>query len=282
MKAPPARTPSSRSPWSLSFQGPWLLFRYRPTALWSLKLSQATSSGGKTLLVPTPYSIKMGLIDAAIQTGRVPDGMNLFEKLKGRPLRICPPASAVVTATLVKIQKLGRPPLTGTLFSPTIGFREYVQFGGNGPDGDFQIVIASEGIDSSSRQLLANAARGCTYFGKRGCFFSFVPSGTQDGLEELSAIDEEAPFTLPTSIWQSGSSKVRLGTIQPLDELSAEADWDNVNTFADGSISATLDTKMGEKEGGRADRVFVHSLIPYRMVSSSSGHVYYRRVSPPD
>jgi hypothetical protein len=49
--------------------GRWLIAEYQPTALFSLKISSATSSVGKTLVVPTPYSIKMALVDAAFRTG---------------------------------------------------------------------------------------------------------------------------------------------------------------------------------------------------------------------
>src|SRR3972149_509738 len=53
--------------------GRWLVAEYQPAALFSLKISLATSSVGKTLVVPTPYSIKMAFVDAAFRAG-VPDG----------------------------------------------------------------------------------------------------------------------------------------------------------------------------------------------------------------
>ena len=40
----------------------WLIAEYEAVTLFSLKLSTATSSGGKTLLVPTPYALKMALL----------------------------------------------------------------------------------------------------------------------------------------------------------------------------------------------------------------------------
>lgn len=43
----------------------WVSAEYEATALFTLKPALATSSGGKTLLVPTPYSIKMALLDVA-------------------------------------------------------------------------------------------------------------------------------------------------------------------------------------------------------------------------
>ena len=48
----------------------WLLAIYEATTLFSLKTSDATSSGGRTLLAPTPYAIKMGLLDAAYRSAQ--------------------------------------------------------------------------------------------------------------------------------------------------------------------------------------------------------------------
>jgi hypothetical protein len=42
---------------------------FRPTALFSLRDSNSTSSGAKSLLLPSPYSIKMALISQAISLG---------------------------------------------------------------------------------------------------------------------------------------------------------------------------------------------------------------------
>ena len=57
----------------------WMVARYAPTALFSLKPAAATSSGGKTLICPTPFSIKMALLDAALSRTR--DGAAGREKL---------------------------------------------------------------------------------------------------------------------------------------------------------------------------------------------------------
>lgn len=305
--------------WSMPFAGPWLAVHYRPTSLWSLKSSGATSSGAKSLLVPTPYSIKLGLIDAAIQTGHVADGKRLFELLRGRPLRIRPPASAVVSATFVKVWKIGACPdqapaetdnqyevkvrnkfrdlspqaeasaigdaVLGDLklmlrqaFAPTVAFREYVQFEGEADKGIFQILISAVGLSAVDRTLLARAAIACTYSGKRGCFLQFVPADTRDGLVDVPEIAGDSPYTLPCSIWGSTGVSVRLGSIQPLDELSAVARWDSVNTYGGGQVLATSEAMVGSgKRKAGPDRVFVQSLIPYRLIASSKGYNYYCR-----
>jgi hypothetical protein len=53
---------------------PWLIARYQPTSLFSLKHGDATSTGGKSLLVPTPFAIRMALLDAAIRTEGIAAG----------------------------------------------------------------------------------------------------------------------------------------------------------------------------------------------------------------
>jgi hypothetical protein len=50
----------------------WLIADYQPVTLFSLKNSLATSSGGKSLLVPTPCAFKMALLDAACRVWGYP------------------------------------------------------------------------------------------------------------------------------------------------------------------------------------------------------------------
>jgi len=306
--------------WYLPFRGPWLVLRYRPTTLWSLKSSQATSSGGKSLLVPTPYSIKLGLVDAAIQTGRVEDGERLFDVLKGRPVRVRPPRSAIVSAAFLKMWKIDVCPDKGKneseeeyditvrqrfldyspladlkallsapiavlkqhlrdTFAPTVGFREYIQFGGTGEDALFHIAVAAEGIKIEERAVLARAALACSYSGKRGCFVRFAPADTADGLLDVAELPEAAAYTLPCSVWRSSGGSVSLGTIQPLDELSTTAKWNNVSTYGPGQVHATREGITTTVRGKQveADRVFVESFVPYRLTGSVRGYSYYQR-----
>ena len=60
----------------------WIVARYLPVAPFSLKPAAATSSGGKTLLIPTPYAIKMALLDVAIRTSGIEEGERLFPFLR--------------------------------------------------------------------------------------------------------------------------------------------------------------------------------------------------------
>ena len=55
-----------------------MVAKYLPTALFSLKTSQATSSVGRTLVVPTMYAIKMALVDAGFRAVIAPRVADIF------------------------------------------------------------------------------------------------------------------------------------------------------------------------------------------------------------
>ena len=76
--------------------------RYLPVTLFSLKPAEATSTGGKTLLVVTPYAVKMALLDAAIRTQGVSAGEQLFPALRDLSVALAPPENMVVIKTFGK------------------------------------------------------------------------------------------------------------------------------------------------------------------------------------
>jgi hypothetical protein len=285
-----AKPPTPFAIWSVPFTGPWLVLAFRPTTLWSLRTSMSTSSGGKTLLVPTPYSFKLALVDACIQHLGVDHGVRLFELLRGRPVRISPPAQAVVSATLVKLRKLERSDSGNDesdeddgadvrMFVPTVGFREYVSFSGTGSDGAFHIAIARAGMDEGAVRLVSDAARGVTYSGKRGGFLQFEAALGLKGHREVDELSAGEPFTLPLSqVPQAGTS---IGTIQPLDELAASAEWDRVSTFGPKPVRVAQAAPGRDVVEAAIDRVYVPSAVPYRLVKTTRNFAAYRRVDLP-
>ena len=91
--------------------GRWLVSEYEPTALFSLKISLATSSVGKTLVIPTPYSIKMALVDAAFRAGLSDvECADLLRSLVGVDLRVGMSEAAAVTHTFVKVRQEAKAP----------------------------------------------------------------------------------------------------------------------------------------------------------------------------
>src|SRR5215472_4999852 len=83
----------------------WLIFRYSPVALFSLKMSRATSTAGKTLLIPTPYAAKMAFVDACLRHNLTGDPDTLVRSLAKAIVRIGVPQHACVTGTIQSIRQ---------------------------------------------------------------------------------------------------------------------------------------------------------------------------------
>ena len=64
----------------------WLVAEYQPVGLFSLKHASATSSGGKSLLVPTPFALKMALLDGACRLWGVSEAEAIWPVLRDLPV----------------------------------------------------------------------------------------------------------------------------------------------------------------------------------------------------
>src|ERR1035441_227642 len=98
----------------------WLVFRYRPTSLFSLKTSRATSTVGKSLLVPTPYAVKMAFVDAGLRADLLPDPDGFVRSLAKTRVRIGVPRDACVTGTIQKIRQQPKNPVPEQPYIPNL------------------------------------------------------------------------------------------------------------------------------------------------------------------
>ena len=230
----------------------WVAAEYQPTALFSLKPAWATSSGGKSLLVPTPYAVKMALLDAACRTTGVASAQEAWLWLRRLTVALRPPARVVVTNLFSRVLKPRRTPTRpGTQHAGplgrTIGFREYVYLGG--PLG---LALGGE-IDEHSS--LVNWLAQVHYLGKRGGFLQLLgPPAIGDALPPgYIAVNGNGCFPAD-------------GIIQQLDDCSPGL------TFEQASIYSGKRMSLGQ------ERVLHHVVLPYRLVRSSKGFSYYERI----
>ena len=144
----------------------WLIANYHPVTLFSLKLGEATSTGAKTLLVPTPFAIRTALLDVAIRTQGVAAGPTAFKTIKDLRLAMRPPERVVVTNLFAKVLKPQRSdkPDRKEAMQPTIAFREYVHL-----EGSLELALAG---DESALTIIEPLLAQVNYFGKRGSFFT--------------------------------------------------------------------------------------------------------------
>lgn len=210
---------------------------YQPTNLFSLKESNSTNSGAKSLLIPSPYSIKMALFNQAITI----DGKEVFEEKKSKEFVSIKDAqityhisgSFCINNCFVTIQSLR----DGT-YRGKPSFREYIYLSNN-------IEIIFEVKDDEAKQYLQKYLHRINYFGKRGCFFQFV--GYQNNPNEPNVKEFDVSDFTP-------------GILQEYDDISSNAQFKNVDNFD--SSNAQRDKKI--------------LVIPVQNLNSSKSYTHLR------
>jgi hypothetical protein len=256
----------------------WIVARYLPVAPFSLKPAAATSSGGKTLLAPTPYAIKMALLDTAIRTMGVPEGEQLFPSLRNLTVQIALPEDILVFKSFSKSwrpveskeaqkkdetreefetrqrEKLadrierGQYPLYST-----IAYREYVYY-----RDAFQLAFTSPDDEALPAEL-PTLLTCINYFGKRGGFMQIMePPRQQEHLAE----------GLFTELTAEGLQQFHPdGTMQVLDDCGKTLTFQRANIYSSERIT------VGK------ERILRHVVLPYRLKRSSRSYSWYQRIS---
>jgi hypothetical protein len=234
----------------------WLIADYEAVALFSLRLSTATSSGGKTLLVPTPYAMKMALLSTACHTLGVARANFLWDEIRALQVALQPPSTAVVSNLFQKVLKpYKNPPKPGVPdfgpFQRTIAYREYVQWLGT-------LRLALE-CNEAQTAWLSVLLLNINYFGKRGSFLQ---------LRRAPATLDKLPdgFTVLTQDQQQFAMG---GTLQVLDDCGESLTFDKASIY-------THDSKNKVKLG--KDRVLRNIVLPYRLQRSSKSYSWYERL----
>ena len=243
----------------------WVALTYEPVTAFSLRTSLSTSAGEKALLVPTPYAVKLALVNAEIGRAGVEAGERMFDALKRAPVALLPSRRACVTNTFVRVLKLyqskgkkdedededagageqGRP------FDHTIRYRELCFL--SGP------MVVAVGLRSAALgDAIEVTARHVNYFGKRGGFFQLTQAAVITTLDERAAVVDPEGWSPPS---------VPAGDVVcVLDDLGPQATLSRVSPFSDESAS-----------WGR-DRVPNVRLLPMRRVASGSHFTLYERI----
>ncbi len=226
----------------------WTKATYQPTTLFSLKPSWATSSGGKSLLIPTPYALKIGLLDVAIRVDGWQQAEAAWSWLRQLEIGVQLPDQIVVTNLFAKILKLRRNPAKEGAadagpFQKTIGYREYVYF----PD----TIHLALGTSSENVSTLNNWLLNLNYLGKRGGFMQLMGQPT--------AVSNITNYTLLT---QEMSTFPIHGLMQRIDDCDPKMKLDNANIYSK----------------SRPKRITRDVALPYRLKKSSRSYSLYERI----
>lgn len=231
----------------------WVYAEYEATALFTLKPAGATSSGGKTLLVPTPYSIKMALLDVACRLDGVDAAETFWPVLARATVAIRPPAEVVVNNTFTKVLRQRRNEAEpgeqhAGFFGKTIAYREYAYLA-----GAFGLAVETDTTDEAER--IARWLVNINYLGKRGGFIQ-VQGWPESGK------------ALPGGYLPITGDLTGMAMDSVLTQLD---DTDSKVSFGKVSIYTTERITLGK------ERVLKHVALPYRRVGSSRSYTHYRR-----
>lgn len=215
---------------------------YKPTTLFSLKSSNATNSGAKSLFLPSPYAIKMAVLNQAITVGDelknlIKKKSNEFNYVRDAKIEYYIPgnSSFCVSNTFVKILKPAR---EGAGFIQTVSFREYVHI-----SNEIEIVLEVE--NNEAKLFLQKYLHRINYFGKKGCFFQFV---------------EYSDDPNQTNVREFNSDNFIPGLIEEYDDFDPKATFENVNNFSN-------------KKAKRMKRIMT---LPLVNIASSKSFSYYK------
>jgi hypothetical protein len=237
----------------------WLVAAFEPVCLFSPRMTK----GGKTLLVPTPYAVKMALIDACfrMEEGHAARGAarRVFDLVKGRRVRIQPPPDCIVQNTFVKALDAER---DGDLpFKQTIVYREFAFFSG----GSLEIAVETGGLSDGELIGIERLFWHINSLDKRGSFWQC------SGVKRLGG---QLPPGFTCTI-QAGelSHPESYGLIQVLDDFgealcNAKDGFDRMSTYGEGTMNL-----------GR-HRVLATTALPYKVLSAGKRFTWYQRISP--
>lgn len=183
---------------------------YKPTALFSLRDSNSTSSGAKSLFLPSPYAIKMAFLNHAISLGgeNFNENTKHFEIIRDALISYRIKGNFCVNNCFIKIQKQR----DSEPFKSTVSFREYIFLG-----DDLEIIFDVKDVEDVI--FMKQYLHRINYFGKRGCFFQFISYNDTPGEANVS------PFDIESSTF---------GVLQEYDDFDRELTFDNVNSYSTG------------------------------------------------
>jgi hypothetical protein len=227
---------------------------YQPTSLFSLKYSNATNSGAKSLFIPSPYAIKMAIINQAI----ISDGLDQFQEKelkKGKKTIIEQSESfqhiskLLISYYLQKqsnfcvnncFVKILRPAREEDGFTETVSFREYLYL-----SHPIEIIFNVRGDEQA--MYLKKYLHKINYFGKRGCFFQFIEYKNDDQINEANVEIFDA-------------KKMQVGILQRYDDFPEKATFEKINNYSDTNIQ-------------RDELILV---LPLKNISSSKSYTLYQ------
>ncbi len=237
----------------------WYIATFRPVTLFSLRPANATVSGGKTLVTPTPFAIKMALLDAAIRTEGQAQGEAWWPAIRDLIVAVALPENFLVVKTFQRILRPKAPEdrdgtgLVGP-WSGNIVYREYIHYE---TSDEIDIAVQPSGDEDVPWGSLFSRIN---YFGKRGSFFQFMAYDMADKLDE-------SHFTNLTAASPAFAVE---GMMQLLDDCGAGMTFAHANVYDEKERSLKINDPRG--------RLLNLIVLPYRQINAGRNFTAYQRL----
>jgi hypothetical protein len=231
----------------------WCYLDFEPAAAFSLRPSNTTANGGKSLVCPTPYAIKMALLDRLIRLRGLESMEVLFPVVRDKVIYLRPPLATAVNRTFQKVLrswdgKLGE-------WTPTIAQREFcIQAGTLG------LALEANPDDFADTAIL-EAFTAINYFGRRGSFLQLVRLAWMD----MDTAPEYQPGYI--NLCQPSGRMMAGGFLQRMDNMRADAQFEDVSIFNSSS--------PGSSSRGDGGRVSYTVILPYQLREHGFNHTVY-------
>jgi hypothetical protein len=230
----------------------WLTVTYQPVSLFSLKRSDATSMAARSNLVPTPYAIKMALLKVLLESQGQHHQEDFdswikqeFTWIRDLTIYLKPPELLVVNRNGYKLRYYDQTTDKAEKTRPTVPmqdgfvFREWIYFQGN-----FQICCGETNRLDELQSLFCLL----NYFGKKSCFFQYLPEQSYPHSQPQFTPDYSQSFT-----------------VQLMDDFGDKTTFDKLNPFSSQRAS------LGK------DRVIKPGLLPLKLTKTNPNYDYYQQ-----
>jgi hypothetical protein len=216
---------------------------FQPTTLFSLKDSNSTNSGAKSLFLPSPYTIRMAILNQAItlngvdfETGK---GKNeWFKMVRDAKIDFYVKGNFCVNNCFVKILKPSRS-RPGEV-QETVSFREYLHI--NEP---IELIFTAK--SEKQKTFLQTYLHKINYFGKRGCFFQFLEYKEEPNNSNISFLSDDI---------------LNGGIIQEYDDFNKKVTFEQVNNYSGKPVK-------------REKQIMI---LPLARKNSSKSYTHYQRI----
>lgn len=202
----------------------WLIVKYKPTSLFSLRKSDSSNSAAKSLIAPSPYSIKMALLNSIITFDSLKKAKENFEMIRKLEIQYDLSEYICVNNCFIKIQKEPHSSKKETnpnlSFDTSIGFREYIYY------NDI-VSFAINVSDEKDKNFLNKYFMLINYYGKRGCFFQYINSS--------KILLNTLPNNYSTFFNIQNLESIVNGFLVEMDDFDPKVKFEEVNTYSDKS-----------------------------------------------